>query len=62
MATEDTRIVLYGGQDGSTDDRIVDHPQHLSTTSIRSRMALSGHGIRSGVSSAASACASTTSW
>lgn len=27
MATEDTRIVLYGGQDGSTDDRIVDHPQ-----------------------------------
>jgi hypothetical protein len=27
MATEDTRIVLHGGQDGSTDDRIVDHPQ-----------------------------------
>ena len=27
MATEDTRIVLRGGQSGSTDDLIVDHPQ-----------------------------------
>jgi hypothetical protein len=27
MATEDTRIVLRGGQNGFTDDLIVDHPQ-----------------------------------
>jgi hypothetical protein len=27
MAMEDTRIVLRGGQNGSPDDLIVDHPQ-----------------------------------